>query len=105
MLLKVSTLVAAVATVVSLIWIKDLRLPYPSYKIVQSIPQEQIAAPSDLRGPYSINRHLQKARKLFEHQIDSAGTAWPQNVFSHCMQTTTHHSYQVVMALHVSRGL
>lgn len=70
MLLKFPSLVALVAAVV---WLKDLRLPYPCFRVVQSIPAEQVAAPSDLRGPYAINRHLQKAQKVFEHQIDSVG--------------------------------
>lgn len=68
-----ASLVAVLATAVSLIWIKDLRLPYPCFKVVQAISPEHIAAPSDLQGPYSANTHLQKARKVFEHEIDSAG--------------------------------
>lgn len=68
-----ATLVAILATAVSLLWIKDLRLPYPCFKVVQTIPPEHIAVPSDLRGPYSANTHLQKAKKVFEHEIDSAG--------------------------------
>lgn len=69
-----SSLVAILAAVVSLFWVKDLRLPYPCFKVVQTIPSGHIAAPSDLRGLYSVNTHLQKAKKLFEHEIDSAGT-------------------------------
>ena len=80
MLLKIPSLVALVAAAVSLLWLKELRLPYPCFKVVQSIPQDQIAAPSDLRGPYSINRHLQKAKKLYEHQIDSVGRRQPSSL-------------------------
>ena len=68
-----ASLVAILATAVSLFWIKDLRLPYPCFKVVQTIPPEHIAAPSDLQGPYSPNTYLQKAKKVFEHEIDSAG--------------------------------
>lgn len=68
-----SSLVAILAAAVSLFWVKDLRLPYPCFKVVQTIPSGHVASPSDLRGPYSINTHLQKAKMLFEHEIDSAG--------------------------------
>ena len=76
MSINFSSLVAIFAAAVSLFWIKDLRLPYPCFKVVQTIPPEHVAAPSGLRGPYSINTHLQNAKKLFEHEIDSAGRRW-----------------------------
>ncbi|KAL3133309.1 hypothetical protein ABBQ38_007188 [Trebouxia sp. C0009 RCD-2024] len=69
-----SSVVAILAAAVSLFWIKDLRLPYPCFKVVQTIPPDQRPTPSDLRGSYSANSHLQKARKLFEQQVDSAET-------------------------------
>ena len=84
MSLGFSTLVAIVAVAVSLLWIKDLRLPYPCFKVAQTISPEHVAAPSDLGGPYSVNTHLQKARKLFEHEIDSVGRRLS---FEACMQS------------------
>jgi len=72
-MLGFSTLVAVIAAVAGLLYVKDLRLPYPCFQVVQTVSSEQIAAPSDLRGPYGVNLHLQKATKIFENQISGVG--------------------------------
>ena len=76
-MLGFSTIVAFVASAAALLYVKDLRLPYPCFQVVQNIPSEQRAAPSDLQGPYAINLHLQKAKKLFENEISGVGTLHP----------------------------
>lgn len=73
-MLGFSTIVAFVASAAALLYVKDLRLPYPCFQVVQTIPSEQRPAPSDLQGPYAINLHLQKAKKLFENEISGVGT-------------------------------
>ncbi len=72
-MLGYSTIVAFVASAAALLYVKDLRLPYPCFHVVQTVPSEQRAAPSDLQGPYAINLHLQKAKKLFENEISGVG--------------------------------
>lgn len=72
-MLGFSSVVAAVAAIAALFYVKDLRLPYPCFQTVQTVPSAQLAAPSDLQGPYAINLHLQKATKLFENQIYGIG--------------------------------
>ena len=74
MVVASSTVIALVATVAGLLYVKDLRLPYPCFDVVQSIPSEQAGAPSDLRGPYAINHVLNRATKLFENQLYGVGT-------------------------------
>jgi len=76
-MLGFSTIVAFVASAAALLYVKDLRLPYPCFQVVQTIPIEQRAGPSDLQGPYAINLHLQKAKKLFENEISGVGTLHP----------------------------
>ncbi len=76
-MLGFSTIVAFVASAAALLYVKDLRLPYPCFQVVQTIPSEQRAAPSDLQGPYAINLHLQKAKKLFENEISGVGRLHP----------------------------
>ncbi|KAA6420084.1 hypothetical protein WJX79_007601 [Trebouxia sp. C0005] len=73
-MLGFSTIVAFVASAAALLYVKDLRLPYPCFQVVQAIPSEQRPAPSDLQGPYAINLHLQKAKKLFENEISGVET-------------------------------
>ena len=75
MLVTSSTVIALVAAAAGLLYVKDLRLPYPCFDIVQTIPSEQAGAPSDLRGPYAINHVLNRTTKLFENQISGVGTA------------------------------
>ena len=74
-MLGFSTIVAVVASAAALLYVKDLRLPYPCFHVVQTVPSEQRAAPSDLQGPYAINLHLQKAKKLFENEISGVGAS------------------------------
>lgn len=74
MLVTSSTVIALVAAAAGLLYVKDLRLPYPCFDIVQSIPSEQAGAPSDLRGPYAINHILNRTTKLFENQISGVET-------------------------------
>ena len=73
MAVGVATIAAFVALAASLLVIKDLRLPYPCFDPVVTIPAEHVPAPSDLFGPYTPNRYLQKAKKLFEHRIKGVG--------------------------------
>lgn len=73
MIVTFATVASVLALGAGLIAVKDLRLPYPCFDPVVSISQEHIPAPSDLRGPYAPNRHLQKAKKLFEHRITGVG--------------------------------
>jgi hypothetical protein len=82
-MLGFSTIVAFVASAAALLYVKDLRLPYPCFQVVQTVPIEQRAAPSDLQGPYAINLHLQKAKKLFENEVSGVGT-W------HSLPDSTH---------------
>lgn len=73
MAVSIATVFSFVVLAVSLLLIKDLRLPYPCCDSVVHIPEEHRPTPSDLFGPYAPNRHLQKAKKLFEHQITGVG--------------------------------
>ena len=92
-MLGFSTLVAVVAAAVGLLYVKDLRLPYPCFQVVQTIPSEQIGAPSDLRGPYAINLHLQKAKKLFEHQLSGVGAPRSTDVHVQCQVDGFKHAH------------
>lgn len=77
MAVGVATVVAFAALAASLLFIKDLRLPSPCFDSVVHVSPEHQPAPSDLFGPYAPNRHLQKAQKLFEHQIKGVGGNCP----------------------------